>query len=825
MKNLASSLALLGAVLTTPALAQDSVSKILVPSGDSIRPYDAGEQVNDYVVDIVAFESSWGNEYGLAPIVKASEDWDVGPVYFTHLISGQAMSKDTLQGVPFLRDSYKYWNQAGFGIHPSPAVSDAGIDIDTSSMVGSQFAVTFSDYGFALAPVNNLITTIVNFDPAVPSRLYCSRIVAASNSPDYSCDLSQMGIGGVDANGMTAIRTDGFGSVDGCGYSATLDNNYYRIDAARRNPAVLNVISNTGGSDALVSTHLINNSTLVHVTPTVIPDSLAGGTRVIGTTFANTYVYENPPGNMISTSSHLASGVGGTRGSISHTMDNFPGILGATSALGSAALLGQNGSGETTQLALWGISATGAPSGNLRLDLPAVLTDPTTGWQSNTLGAGPLEFANHSSQTSFRGGNGQVAIGKDAAGRMLVAATVAHPNTGGVLNSKTQLVAVARVPAAGGAPQWTIASYNDNTMGVAGTGKPILDGPGGAVIGRLVSLDNMSGGGQPGPSSTSPMIDSRGNLYFIAAIELFLGGGLSDFGTGLIRAVYDEASLSYELELVWDSGRAFQGLNSNRQWQVRFVDLADSNSISSAAAFSGNIANGAYNGANPSSLDEKNHRALNGLIINAQILYDADADGDFEPQTGSGGTPFSDDEDYRVLLYVTISKDCNDNGVGDDLDIVSGTSTDINHNGVPDDCEAALGTNYCFSISNSTGQPALISGSGSSSVAANLVTVFSSPLPANQPGIFYYGPNQIVASFGNGFRCVGAGSLGLARLPVHNSGAAGQLIHLLDLTNPPTVNTQILPGSTWNFQAWYRDPLGGGAFFNLSNGLEITFTP
>ena len=33
------------------------------------------------------------------------------------------------------------------------------------------------------------------------------------------------------------------------------------------------------------------------------------------------------------------------------------------------------------------------------------------------------------------------------------------------------------------------------------------------------------------------------------------------------------------------------------------------------------------------------------------------------------------------------------------------------------------------------------------------------------------------------------------------------------------------PLSTWNFQFWYRDPLGGPAGFNFSAGLEVTSCP
>ena len=42
-------------------------------------------------------------------------------------------------------------------------------------------------------------------------------------------------------------------------------------------------------------------------------------------------------------------------------------------------------------------------------------------------------------------------------------------------------------------------------------------------------------------------------------------------------------------------------------------------------------------------------------------------------------------------------------------------------------------------------------------------------------------------------------------------------------TNPPSVSGQITAGSTWHFSTWFRDPAAGGAFFDLSNGLTVTF--
>ncbi len=49
--------------------------------------------------------------------------------------------------------------------------------------------------------------------------------------------------------------------------------------------------------------------------------------------------------------------------------------------------------------------------------------------------------------------------------------------------------------------------------------------------------------------------------------------------------------------------------------------------------------------------------------------------------------------------------------------------------------------------------------------------------------------------------------------------------HRVDLANPRSPAGQILGGTTWSFQAWYRDPDAGGHLFNLSDGVRITFLP
>lgn len=136
-----------------------------------------------------------------------------------------------------------------------------------------------------------------------------------------------------------------------------------------------------------------------------------------------------------------------------------------------------------------------------------------------------------------------------------------------------------------------------------------------------------------------------------------------------------------------------------------------------------------------------------------------------------------------------------------------------------------IGTPYCTATPNSSGSAAAMSAAGSDSVAANNLVLVAQPVPANQNGLFYYGPEAGLAPFGNGFRCVNPGSTGFARLAIESASSGGVLSHSLDNTAPPTATTLITAGSTWFFQAWFRDPAAGGAFFNLSDGLEITFQP
>ncbi len=136
--------------------------------------------------------------------------------------------------------------------------------------------------------------------------------------------------------------------------------------------------------------------------------------------------------------------------------------------------------------------------------------------------------------------------------------------------------------------------------------------------------------------------------------------------------------------------------------------------------------------------------------------------------------------------------------------------------------EPCVGSSYCVGAPNSAGSGAFLCSAGSASIANNDLVLSCNGLPANKFGLFFYGPNQIQAPFGDGFRCVGGQ---LNRLPAQVSSALGSVAQALDNTAPPTASGQITSGQQWFFQFWYRDPAANGAGFNLSDGHGLLFTP
>jgi len=156
--------------------------------------------------------------------------------------------------------------------------------------------------------------------------------------------------------------------------------------------------------------------------------------------------------------------------------------------------------------------------------------------------------------------------------------------------------------------------------------------------------------------------------------------------------------------------------------------------------------------------------------------------------------------------------------------------------------ETEIGNPYCYGVgcpcgnddpqagcANSMGFGAHLAGFGSASVSADDLKIHAFQLPRNKNGRFYMAPTLVQIPFGGGFLCAGSGGYGMFRLPPANSGSAGAIstpdgLVAWTQANLPAAG-HILPGSTWHFQAWYRDSQGPCSTFNTTDALSVSFLP
>lgn len=626
----------LAAVAATAAcaMAQDSVAK---PDsgcvGDGLSPWSTNEQCAQYIVELSPFTTSWGTEFGIAPIVKSSKS---SAGFTGSLISAQGMSRLQVEDSAVLPGGYFRWNGVGFGVNPNNLINEPGQLIPSNGVTGNRFAVGFAEFS---GSYNGIVGAFVHVQPTAPSVLWVARRNAASNSCDSTTNVSQFGFGSIDAYGNMVYRGDGFGgAAAGCGFLPLAGQNIIWTRLADRDCGSLNIVSESPASFDGVSTDLIvDSSGTTHGTPGIHPQGVLGaGPRYLGTNFSAQFV-RGVPGSVTSDLSHLAPPATNQRGNLSYTSDNCS-FLGSTA--GVAGVLGV--AADTSILNVFGLNASSNVTGRAALQLPVSLVDNNDGFDTAAIqGGNPLEFDHYHDQVAFRGGNGQIALGADQQGNLLAAAQVEIPTGGN--DWPINGIAVARLDCASGNVEWTLAGYNTG----AGLGKPILDGPGGNVVGRMSELFNIPGA-PLGPSVSAPMIDSVGNVWFLSAIELDGPTGLF-FTTGLLRSVYNPATFSYELELVFTLREVFPGINSGLNYQISFLSISDGDSVSSGTAWSQNISDVAHLNIDPSNLPTRDPKTLGGLIISAEIIYDVDNSGTFEDCTNNPGSP---DQDYNVLLYV-----------------------------------------------------------------------------------------------------------------------------------------------------------------------------
>ncbi|MAE45721.1 MAG: hypothetical protein CMJ86_02405 [Planctomycetes bacterium] len=135
-------------------------------------------------------------------------------------------------------------------------------------------------------------------------------------------------------------------------------------------------------------------------------------------------------------------------------------------------------------------------------------------------------------------------------------------------------------------------------------------------------------------------------------------------------------------------------------------------------------------------------------------------------------------------------------------------------------------SNFCAAGSNSTGTFAKMGWNGTSSILSNDLELTCFDLPTGENGLFIQSPDTDTILIGNGLLCLGNSTLGFfIRHGVVNSGPAGAVTYALDNTAPPIPQAQVAAGETWYFQFWFRDNAAGGAGFNFSDGLSVTFCP
>ena len=138
-----------------------------------------------------------------------------------------------------------------------------------------------------------------------------------------------------------------------------------------------------------------------------------------------------------------------------------------------------------------------------------------------------------------------------------------------------------------------------------------------------------------------------------------------------------------------------------------------------------------------------------------------------------------------------------------------------------------LETTYCPATANSVGAGAELTATGNRLASTNQIAVQGIALPPGQIVMLLNSPTRGQWSLpaNSGTLCLGAG-WGRYNRPgeIAPASAAGTFSLVLDLLDTPdqTVNTMILAGETWNFQAWYRD-LNPAPETNFTNAIEIRF--
>ena len=649
------------------AFAQDSVSTGLGLPGDAVDAYQAGSTASrqrlNYIVDLTPKTSSWGGAYALGPVIKSSKS-NVGG-FFDLLAASHALSaRFRPAGAMFSSSPYALWNTAGQGVN-SDANAAPAQSLSPAGRAGQQFGLAMLEFGSGTDGAfgtgddeNNVLGAMINFQFKNPNRLWVSRSYAMQNKGGATAlGTASFGVGAVDELGSVHLYADNFGMTTPLRIT---QRELERVRLSLRNPAALNVLSQAGASDAASTTRVRVNQTSMTV-PNMLAESLAGGAGrpvMMATDFASQLISESSAG----TTTTVASPGGSPRGSLA-IMPRVYGPVGAGGAVATGGTLVRTDANTKTRgVQIFGLTASGGVTTSVQLQLPvlaAQMTDPTDGFAPGTTFA-PItnhEFTNYASQASFRGGSSQVAMTMLPGGDLLVAGLVAATGGGSAVpQGQDNYIAVARVPAGGGSPTWTVAAHTGSASGAAGgTSKAILgrNTSGQLVtIGRLARYTEVYGAASTGPSISSPAFDSAGNVYFMATMSLDNPLGGQNLTTGLVRGNFNASTNAYQLELLASLGDVIAGANSARNYQIQFMGVADADSVDSGSIFSGSSVQDAIAGSPGAQAAYGSPMSLGALAFKAKIVYDINNDGFYADPSGSGGGSTSPDQAYNVIMVI-----------------------------------------------------------------------------------------------------------------------------------------------------------------------------
>ncbi len=638
--------------LAMPAVAQDSVSQNPGTfEGDALDPWIGDSQVKDFVVDLTPFTTSGGVPFGVAPLLKSSK---TSTPFFSSLIGAQTISATEIVVPNFDRD-YEFWDFPGGGVNRTDPFRgtdgrpNAMAQLITPTAEGDirQFVTGFgeqgnTDGGFAY---NGITSARVQYDKANPSRLYVTRVISATDGFDQNENNGALYAGTADAEGFMYFRGDSFVAT---GPDTIAGDNIYRVNLLGRSIGMPNAIGGSGPSDAFATDHLVNNSATLHPVPGNIPMDVAGRPVYIGGTFNAEHAHESAPGVVSYSTSHLLSA--NQRGNIA----TYKGNLLDNAGIATGAFIARDGGGATEGFNIYSVDANGAPvaGGSALVLRPAgTILDRFDNFMVGAATGGVGEFDHYHSQVGTQGGNGTIALGRDAQGRSLAAGITYITGSGN--NDPFNAIVVSRFdPANPAGAEWGIGAYVDIGMGPNGVaGKPVYDDMG-VEIGVLRSYQEL-GNPESGPSLSGVSFDGAGNIWFTGIVAFPDGKGGSFLNSTLLRGVYQpdvNGGFGYRLEKVISFFDEFQSQNTGLNYRVFGFEIVDNNSVNSGTFWSTNVKQCTWGDIDPSKIDPSDPRSTAGVVVSTSITYDVDGDGDFTINTTTDPTTI--DEAYNVLLYI-----------------------------------------------------------------------------------------------------------------------------------------------------------------------------